>query len=374
MSELYYAPELTVCFAEVDDDWEAIERWLSVLAGERAEGTVVTYRFHLAKLRWYCDHAEVPPLKSWSSTDFFDFVNFLHSSPFGALCPKQVKPGDLKYTPFRVAPAKGSAEDIVRFVRALFGVWHAHGYIAANPAIEYKLHGKTTVTRSTPGDGNFLDQIVDHLKSRLLADPWLVRDLFVIMTLRELGLFSSELVAARMGDIAELPRPSFERAAIFKIPDNRILPMSSELLALFRLYRRTFGLPSSVQQAEELPLVLSIRKFGKGFRNNPQTAGRRGELRGIRSRNGLLSIVKSRICVVASELEHSGCMSSATVKRFANTRWIRHIFERDTISADAPLLEIARKMRWPQPIDRFQKYMSESPLRHSGDWQPPRKK
>ncbi|MYM73886.1 hypothetical protein GTP56_16985 [Duganella sp. FT134W] len=374
MSDLYNAPELNICFDDIRDDWDAVERWLTVLAEERSTGTLTTYRFHLAKLRWYCDHAETPPLKMWSAADFLHFKEFLHASPFEAVCPKNAKWGDPGYTPFKVAPAKGSAEDIIRFVHALFGIWHAHGYITVNPAIDHKLHRKTSVTRSTPGDGNFLDQVIDHMKSILSVDLCLVRDLFVIMALRELGLSASELVEASMSDVASHPHPSFERSAIFRAAHNRILPMSSELLSVFRLYRRTFGLPSSVQQGEELPLVLSIRKFGKGFRHDPQTTGRRGTLRGIRSRQGLLVIVKSRICAVAADLERSGNMSSATTRKFANTRWIRHVFERDTILTDGPLLNIAHKMGWKQPIAGLKNYLSAPPSLRGGRRHPLRQK
>ncbi|MYN16789.1 hypothetical protein GTP81_08490 [Rugamonas sp. FT107W] len=370
MPDIYNAPELNPRFDDAVDDWDAVERWLSVLAEERSTCTLVTYRFHLAKLRWYCDHAGAPPLKMWSTTDFLHFKEFLHASPFEAVCPKNAKQGDPGYTPFKVAPAKGSAEDIIRCVHALFGVWHAHGYITVNPAIDHKLRQQTSVTRSTPGDGNFLDQVVDHMKSVLSLDPRLVRDLFVIMALRELGLFASELVAANMSDVTIHPSPSFERAAIFRAAHNRILPMSSELLSVFRLYRRVFGLPSSVQQGEELPLVLSIRKFGKGFRHDPQTTGRRGALRGIRSRYGLFAIVKSRICTVAAELGRSGTMSSAMPRKFANPRWIRHVFERNTILTDGPLLNIAHKMGWEQPITGLENYLSKSPSLRGGGRHP----
>ena len=40
------------------DDWQAIEVWLKTVKSNsrnRSTATVDTYRFHLAKLRWFCE-------------------------------------------------------------------------------------------------------------------------------------------------------------------------------------------------------------------------------------------------------------------------------------------------------------------------------
>ena len=52
----------------VADDWAAIEVWLSAVADNsrsRTDETIKTYRYHLAKLRWYCEEELGRTPSSW---------------------------------------------------------------------------------------------------------------------------------------------------------------------------------------------------------------------------------------------------------------------------------------------------------------------
>ena len=78
----------------VADDWEAAEVWLAAIARRKAGGsgqTVATYRFHLAKLRWYCENvARVTPSR-WTMQDVGGFVDFLDELPIDAVCARSGK-------------------------------------------------------------------------------------------------------------------------------------------------------------------------------------------------------------------------------------------------------------------------------------------
>lgn len=71
----------------VADDWEAIELWL-ITVGEKSKGTtqqtIATYRFHLAKLRWFCEYIKKITPSQWTFEDAIDFESFLAQLPIEA--------------------------------------------------------------------------------------------------------------------------------------------------------------------------------------------------------------------------------------------------------------------------------------------------
>lgn len=124
----------------VADDWAAIEVWLMSVAGNSRNGsqeTVTTYRYHLAKLRWYCEQVAGRTPGRWSMQDVQAFTAFLAGLPAHALCARGGKrfagPGEAGYTPFRKQPAPGSQSDILRFLKAMFGALHGTGYLCLQP-------------------------------------------------------------------------------------------------------------------------------------------------------------------------------------------------------------------------------------------------
>lgn len=72
----------------VADDWGAIEVWLAAVADNsrsRSDETIKTYRFHLAKLRWYCEQELGRAPVAWSAQDVKAFKAFLSQLPERAL-------------------------------------------------------------------------------------------------------------------------------------------------------------------------------------------------------------------------------------------------------------------------------------------------
>lgn len=149
------AVDLTVPAAQPDhglglvaDDWEAAEVWLRSVARKSKSGsveTLATYRFHLAKLRWYCENVRRVTPSRWTVQDVEHFKGFLAQLPLEGLCARvptdkdKKKPGrfvrqnEAGHTPFQKQPSVGSRSDIERFVHAMFKAWRETGYIRLNP-------------------------------------------------------------------------------------------------------------------------------------------------------------------------------------------------------------------------------------------------
>ena len=125
---------------DVKDDWEAAEVWLHAIASRPKKGspeTVATYRFHIAKLRWYCEHVSQKPPSQWTMPDVTAFFEFLTDLPDWAICEhdgiRHARADEPGYTPFRCQPSASSRSDVQRCIHAMFRAWREVGYIAMNP-------------------------------------------------------------------------------------------------------------------------------------------------------------------------------------------------------------------------------------------------
>jgi integrase/recombinase XerC len=117
----------------VADDWHAIEVWLATVASNSRNGktsTVATYRFHLAKLRWFCEKVLGRPPSTWSMQDVEAFREFLKEVPPRFL---PVNTGEPNHTSFKLQRSTSSQSDVMRFTKAMFGALQASGYLQRNP-------------------------------------------------------------------------------------------------------------------------------------------------------------------------------------------------------------------------------------------------
>lgn len=53
----------------------------------------LTYRYHIAKLRWFCEHVHGVPPSRWSVQDVEAFYGFLTEVPDWALCARDEMSG-----------------------------------------------------------------------------------------------------------------------------------------------------------------------------------------------------------------------------------------------------------------------------------------
>lgn len=352
----------------VADDWEAAEVWLRAIAGRgrrNSPETVATYRYHLAKLRWYCETVTRSTPSRWSVQDVDAFNTFLKELPLQAICARAeagagfASVGEAGYTPFRKRPSASSRADIQRCVHAMLRAWRELGYIQINPM---GLHGAGTVRKVNAKRAiapDLYEMVLDTMdaqpKSTFEQRQRHVRDRFLFVVLRELGLRSSELVGAVMGDFYPLSDPKSSRtywilhvrAETSKGATERRIPMTCDAMAALGIYREAFGMTSRPDQNETTALLLSPRtsKNARTSAGNPirDVQSRRffQAWRPVGTRHGLYRIVKQRLGDAADFLDTVGDIDRARILRQASTHWLRHTFAKAALLTGQDMRSVA---------------------------------
>jgi site-specific recombinase XerD len=350
---------------EVADFWDAVERWLRTVAQNQDAGkttTVETYRFHVAKLRWYCENvAQVDP-SMWTASDAQNFVAFLTDFPAYAICAAGAVPGETGYSPFRKAPAPGSRTDIIRCVKALFSYVFRKGYLQFDPMEDVKGRKKRKLNVSKSIKLDLFDYLLEHLDKQPRATEevfrLIARDRFALVALRELGLRSGELVGARMTDLSCVTDPKTGttywthqvREELSKSGTERTIPVTTAALAALIAYRKAFGLPALPVEGEPYAMLLSPRTgydyighphVSRG--NIPDAESRRffGAWGAVTSRKTLFQIVKRRIAETVAALRTEGRAAEAQSIVSVSPHWLRHTFAKAKILSGADIRVLA---------------------------------
>lgn len=337
----------------VADDWEAAQVWLRAIAnrGRRnSPETVATYGYHLAKLRWFCEEVHGIPPSRWSVQDVDAFYRFLAELPEDALCAKDplsgafAGPDEPGYTPFRTRPSKSSRSDIQRCIHAMFRAWREMGYIAINPM---GLHGAGTVrkvnaNRAVPID--LYDMVFAAMdasdKPTFTARQADLRDRFVFVALRELGLRASELIKATMSAFYQLSDPQDGktywviqiREETAKGRKERKVPVPRYVMEALGAYRQAFGMGALPSTGETGSLVLSTRTSRAASLSSGRlikdVESRRffQAWKPITTRHGLYHIIKGRLSAAADYIETNGEAERAEQLPQASPHWLRHTF------------------------------------------------
>ena len=357
-------PEAGHALGPVADDWEAAEVWLDAVARKSSNGSTATrdtYRYHLAKLRWYCEKIGHVTPSRWTMQDVEDFYNFLENLPEDVLCTmgdgRYALPNEAGYTPFRKRPAKSSQSDIHRFVHALLKAWHSMGYIRINPMA---LTG-TMSARKINVERSISEAVFDIVLSTAASCDVLsfserqrqLRDMFILTAFKELGLRASELVGAKMGAFYQLTDPANRnRYWIFHVtPETgkgakeRRVPVTRALLASLMVYRQAFGLSALPSYVDDTPLLLSSRTkvLHIGDKKIKHVSDRRffGAWHAIGTRQGLYKIVKERLALAQSFLVTSGQCALAAELDKASPHWLRHTFAKACLLKGQSMREVA---------------------------------
>lgn len=342
----------------VVDDWAAIDVWLKVVEGNsrnRSKATVNTYRFHLAKLRWYCEEVAGKPPSRWSLQEVEAFRDFLVDLPDHALSMGDA--GTADYTPFRVAPSPSSQSDILRFTRAMFGALHATGYIRLNPMALTKAPASRELNVSRAINLDLYDtvlQVMDAQDGEGLSDHrGYLRDRFVLVCLRESGLRASELVGAKMGAFRQFADPKSRKTywVLDVVADNakggkaRTVPVTKILMDSLVMYRMGFELSPYPAHGEGTPLLLSsrTRKMEMAGGSIKRAADKRlfGAWGSVGTRQGLHKIVVKRLEQTASHLDDHGDYEGASRLRDASSHWLRHTFATATLLKGQDIRSVA---------------------------------
>ena len=347
----------------VVDDWHAAEVWLrSVARKSRSDSseTVTTYRFHLTKLRWFCEQVRRVTPSRWTLQDVEAFKGFLADVPADALCARvgrryanQAEPG---YTPFRKQPAAGSRADIERFVHALFKAWHNTGYIRINPMAIEGAGARRTINAHRAIDVDLYELVLATMEREKFDRPSArqanMRDRFILIALRELGLRASEIVGSVMSAFQQLSDPKTKRrywvfhvgASVAKGGKERWVPVTRTLLQAFEDYRVAFGLAPLPTSTDKTTLLLSpytrtVLIGGKPIRS---AADRRffSAWKELTTRQHMYAIVKARLKTTSMMLHAEGSALANQLDQ-ASPHWFRHTFAKAALLQGQSMREVA---------------------------------
>lgn len=360
-------PDTGSSLGAVSDDWHAAEIWLQAIANRprrNSPHTVATYRQHLAKLRWYCEHVSRNMPSTWSVQDVDAFYAFLKAPPDYALCEQDyagryAELGEEGYTPFRCVPSASSRSDIQRCVHALFRAWREVGYVRSNPMGFHGAGTERKINANRAVSLDLFDMVLETMeeqpKETFEARQRYVRDRFLLIALRELGLRSSELVKASMGSFQRLFDPKSEKSYwIMHVTSEtakggieRKIPVTRHVFEALVAYREAFGLSPVAATTDTTPLLLSPRtdRSATTARGIPLKvlATRRdfGKWKAITSRHGLYYVVKQRLGAAAAFLESIGDHDRKAQIEKASPHWLRHTFAKSALMQGEDMRSVA---------------------------------
>lgn len=356
---------------DVADDWAAVEVWLAGVAANSVNGsqeTVNTYRYHMAKLRWFCERQIGKPPSRWTQQEVHAFIAFLEKLPEHAVCARAngrpdgpfVAAGLPGHTPFRKTPSASSRADIVRCVHALFNAFHAAGYIRLNPMQALKARKARRLNTSRAVDLDLYAYVLQHMalqpRETPMAHQLYERDRFALIALRELGLRASELVGAAMRDVQRLSDPKsgktywvfYVREENAKGGAERTIPMTNAAMDGLMSYRRAFGLSALPDAGDGNALLLSPRTrpvaLGNAFVKSAQDRRFFGAWGSIASRKTLYRIVKQRLGDTAAALRGQQRQDEADALEQASPHWLRHTFAKASLLRGRDIRSVAKAL------------------------------
>ena len=357
------APQPVHSLGPVADDWEAINVWLAAVADNSRSGsneTLRTYRYHLAKLRWYCERELGRPPSTWTLQDVKAFRDYLAQLPASSLRTINIVPGAPDYSPFQKQPGVSTQSDIMRFTKAMFSALHRTGYLRLDPMALVQAPKQRRLDKKRAVGDDLFDlvlQVMAEAPRPTQKDHQIyLRDCFIFICLRESGLRASELIGAKMDAVGLLYNPNSGntywamtvKAETAKGGKQRTVPVSVAFLEAFIAYRRAFGLdPMPGPSTQQYGLVLSVRTKKREIGSRIKSASDRrlfGEWRDVGSRQGLHGIIKGRIRDAVLLLEQAGDGASAAHLDRVSAHWLRHTFAMTSLLSGQDLRSVATSL------------------------------
>lgn len=357
------APQPVHSLGPVADDWEAINVWLAAVADNSRSGsneTLRTYRYHLAKLRWYCERELGRPPSTWTLQDVKAFRDYLAQLPASSLGTINIVPGAPDYSPFQKQPGVSTQSDIMRFTKAMFSALHRTGYLRLDPMALVQAPKQRRLDKKRAVGDDLFDlvlQVMAEAPRPTQKDHQIyLRDCFIFICLRESGLRASELIGAKMDAVGLLYNPNSGntywamtvKAETAKGGKQRTVPVSVAFLEAFIAYRRAFGLdPMPGPSTQQYGLVLSVRTKKREIGSRIKSASDRrlfGEWRDVGSRQGLHGIIKGRIRDAVLLLEQAGDAASAAHLDRVSAHWLRHTFAMTALLSGQDLRSVATSL------------------------------
>jgi len=360
---------------------ERVQAWLDARAsGTRAvsASTLSQYRVEAERVCWYA-RTFGQPIASWQRDDASAYLRFLQEPPAWAISARGLERDDANWTPLRGPLSARSTRQSGIIAANLCGWLQRAGYLLANPFLDDDAIVITVPAPSTsapapsqtvpaePDDAlSAADMalMMDAVRARVAlgreARLRQARDHFLAVLLAHAGMRVSELVGARMGDVALHAVPASHTAPDASMPASvwllaigtertqRWLPCDA-LMAALREYRTAFSLSPLPLPNEATPRLLSVRKRSPrradgSIIDSPALRRDFGERKGIASRSQLLLIVKAMLGEAAEYARAVGHADAAARLANASLRGVRGAHLRERLAAGEAAADVAHAL------------------------------
>lgn len=310
---------LTSPLLAANSDADAVQAWLTARASSGA--TAKSYRREATRLLLWLQHACAgATLAQMRIEDCNAYMAFLQNIPISWISRRSAAPGQTGWAPFRGPLSHDSQQQAIVIVASLFTWLQSAQYLQGNPWV--------LVNKKTGDDRhqNVLDSkaLSEHASAAILQfidqqapSPARARIRFIVVFMSAVGLRSSELLSAKLGQI-QLEPEGWLLQVHGKGAKNRIVHLPGKAMTALRDYliaRDIFELETA---NPDLPLLANLK-------DPAQHVGYQALYEHV---SGWLS----------KAVLHSALPSSEKSKLLgASTHWLRHTFGTSAVALEVPL-------------------------------------
>lgn len=313
------APRETASLLAANTDAEAVQAWIAARASSSA--TAKCYRREATRLLlWLQRAAAGASLAQMRIEDCNAYLAFLADIPASWISRRSGAPGQPGWAPFRGQLSHDSQQQAIVIVASLFTWLQSAQYLQGNPWV--------LVNKKTGDDRQkkVLDTkaLSENASAAILAfidqqapSPARARIRFIVVFLSAVGLRSSELLNATLGQMQHAPE-GWMLQVHGKGAKNRIVHLPGQAMAALHDYLNTRGIEALEPANPQLPLLASLTEP-----LNPV---------------GYQALYEHVTGWLRKALLHSALPSSEKGKLSgASTHWLRHTFGTRAVALEVPL-------------------------------------
>ncbi|AKU20988.1 tyrosine-type recombinase/integrase [Massilia sp. NR 4-1] len=281
--------------------------------GELGPKSIANTQKELFRFLTWCREEAGKTLRMLTVADLNAYKDFLKEPPADWISSTKWPRSDPRYRPFSGPLSDASRRQAMIAVKGLMAFAEQTGYLRRDPGALVKNVKMPHVKRVT----RYLTQqaislALETVSQRAATTPAALRqrarDRFLLLAYAHTGARLNEIVSADMGAVYTEGNGRWWLDVMGKGGKPRRLPVPSDLLDAYRLYRQAFELLPQTVRADTTPLVLSSRSKTP-VRISDEAA------------SDALKVVFSEAASAAAAL---GDADTAATLRQASTHWLRH--------------------------------------------------
>jgi site-specific recombinase XerD len=318
-STAFLSASLTTSLLAANSDADAVQAWLTARTSSGA--TAKSYRREATRLLLWLQHACAgATLAKMRIEDCNAYMAFLQNIPGSWISRRSAAPGQAGWAPFRGPLSHDSQQQAIVIVASLFTWLQSAQYLQGNPWVlvnkktgddkqKNVLDTKAFSANASAAILQFIDQQV--------PSPARTRIRFIVVFLSSVGLRSSELLNAKLGQIQHASE-GWLLQVHGKGAKNRIVHLPGQAMAALHDYLSARGMEALEAADPHLPLLANLKE-------PTQHVGYQALYEHV---SGWLSKAVLRSALPSSE--KSKLLG-------ASTHWLRHTFGTRAVALEVPL-------------------------------------